>query len=90
MPVVFLPFNLRKYAAGVRQVEVPGRTLGELIASMERLYPGISDHLLEEGKLRPGLAAVCGTTETRQGLRQPLEEDTEVHFVQAISGGAAF
>ncbi|MSQ09291.1 MAG: MoaD/ThiS family protein [Dehalococcoidia bacterium] len=88
MPVVFLPFNLRKYAGGARQVVVTGKTLGELIAAMETLYPGMSAHLLEEGRLRPGLVAVCGTTETRQGLRQQLDEDTEVHFIQAISGGA--
>jgi molybdopterin converting factor small subunit len=87
MPVIFLPYPLRKYAGGERQVKVPGKTLGEVIANLEKRYTGISEHLLEDGKLRPGLAAVCGTTETRQGLRQPLEDDTEVHFVQAISGG---
>ena len=88
MPVVFLPYPLRKYAAGAREVKVPGATLGELIANLETRYPGMSDHLLEEGRLKPGLAAVCGSTETRQGLMQPLEPGTEVHFVQAISGGA--
>lgn len=88
MPVVFLPYPLRKYAAGAREVNVPGATLGDLIANLEARFPGMSVHLLEEGKLKPGLAAVCGSTETRQGLRQPLEASTEVHFVQAISGGA--
>ena len=87
MADVFLPFALRKYAGGVREVNVPGKTLGELIKNLEKRYPGISKQLTEDGKLRPGLAAVCGTTETRQGLMQPLEDDTEVHFVQAISGG---
>ncbi len=88
MANVFLPFALRKYAVGAREVNVPGKTLGELIKNLEKRYPGISAHLIEDGKLKPGLAAVCGTTETRQGLMQPLEDDTEVHFVPAISGGA--
>ncbi len=87
MAVVFLPYTLRKFAGGARDVKVPGKTLGELIKNLDKRYPGISDHLLEEGRLRPGLAAVCGTVETRQGLMQTLEPDTEVHFVQAISGG---
>lgn len=87
MAVVFLPYPLRKYAAGAREVKVPGATLGDLIANLEARFPGMSARLLEDGKLKPGLAAVCGSTETRQGLMQPLEADTEVHFVQAISGG---
>lgn len=87
MAQVFLPFNLRKYADGKAQIDVPGATLGEVIENLEDRFNGISDHLLEDGRLRPGLAAVVGYAATRQGLLQPLEPDTEVHFVPAVSGG---
>jgi molybdopterin converting factor small subunit len=87
MPQVYLPYSLRKYTGGNGQVEMPGKTLGELIKNLEEAYPGISEHLVEDGKLKPGLAAVCGHAATRQGLLQKLEEDTEVHFVPAVSGG---
>jgi molybdopterin converting factor small subunit len=87
MAVVFLPFPMRKYAAGARQVKVPGRTLGEVIANLEKAYPGMSSHLLEDGKLKPGLTAVVGTTDTREGLMQAIAADTEVHFIPRISGG---
>ncbi len=89
MARVFIPFNLRKYAGDVGQVDVPGATLGKLIDNLEELFPGIKEQLVEDGRLKPGVSAVCGHAATRRGLMQPLEEDTEVHFVPAISGGAA-
>ena len=42
---------------------------------------------VEEGKIKSGLSAVVGYVATRQGLRQKLEPDVEVHFVPAVSGG---
>ncbi|MEX0927599.1 MAG: MoaD/ThiS family protein [Dehalococcoidia bacterium] len=87
MAKVFIPFNLRKYADGASEADVPGSTLGKLIDNLEERYPGIKDHLVEDGRLKPGLAAVVGHAATRQGLLQKLEDDTEVHFVPAISGG---
>jgi molybdopterin synthase sulfur carrier subunit len=87
MAKVFVPYNLRKYTDGATQVDVPGLTLGELITNLELWFPGFSDHLLQDGRLKPGLAAVCGHAATRQGLLQKLDEDTEVHFVPAVSGG---
>ncbi len=89
MARVFIPFNLRKYAVDVDQVDVHGSTLGKLIDNLEELFPGIKEQLVEDGRLKPGVSAVCGHAATRRGLMQPLEEDTEVHFVPAISGGAA-
>ncbi len=87
MAQVFLPFNLRRYADGKVQIDVPGATLGDVVANLESRYPGISEYILEDGRLKPGLAAVVGHAATRQGLLQPLEPDTEIHFVPAISGG---
>lgn len=87
MAQVFLPYDLRKFTGGNGQVEVAGATLGELVGNLEATYPGITEHILEDGRLKPGLSAVVGHVATRQGLLQPLEPDTEVHFVPAISGG---
>lgn len=87
MAKVFIPYSLRKYTGGESEVQMPGVTLGDLINNLEASFPGISDHLLQDGRLKPGLAAVCGHAATRQGLLQKLDEDTEVHFVPAVSGG---
>ncbi len=87
MAKVFLPYELRRMTDGKGELEVAGATLGELVENLERAYPGISEYLLQDGRLKPGLAAVVGHAATRQGLLQPLEPDTEVHFVPAIGGG---
>ena len=87
MAKVFVSYALRKFTGGNGQVEMPGATLGVLIENLETAFPGISEHLLQDGRLKPGLAAVCGHAATRQGLLQKLEVDTEVHFVPAVSGG---
>ena len=47
----------------------------------------MKEKLVEGEKIKPGLAAVVGYVATRQGLRQKLEPDVEVHFVPAVSGG---
>ncbi len=87
MAQVFIPFNLRKHTEGVTELGVPGKTLGQVIDNLEKKFPGIKESLVEDGKLKPGVSAVCGHAATRRGLLQPLEENTEVHFVPAISGG---
>lgn len=89
MAKVFVSYALRKYTGGNGQVDMPGATLGVVIDNLEAAFPGISEHLLQDGRLKPGLAAVCGHAATRQGLLQKLEADTEVHFVPAVSGGSA-
>lgn len=87
MATVFLPYALRKYADGAEQVEVAASTLGELIDNLETAYPGTMDHLIVDGALKPGLAAIVGHLATRRGLLQKLDPDVEVHFITAISGG---
>ena len=87
MAKVFIPFQLRKFTNGVPEVDVSAATLRELVDELENLYPGIKDRLIKNDKLRPGLSAVVGYVATRQGLRQKLDPDVEVHFVPAVSGG---
>jgi molybdopterin converting factor small subunit len=87
MATVFLPYALRKYADGAEQVEVAASTLGELIDNLEAAYPGTMHHLIVDGALKPGLAAIVGHLATRRGLLQKLDPDVEVHFITAISGG---
>ena len=88
MARVFVPYALRKYANGAEEVDMPADTLGELIDNLEAAYPGMKRHLVVDGAIKPGLAAVVGHTATRRGLLQKLEDDdVEVHFITAISGG---
>ena len=87
MARVFVPFAMRKLVGGKPELEVPGATLRELIDNLEEMFPGTKERLVEDGALKPGLAAIVGQQPTREGLRAKLEDDTEVHFLPAISGG---
>ncbi|GIX46759.1 MAG: hypothetical protein KatS3mg131_0970 [Candidatus Tectimicrobiota bacterium] len=87
MPVVFVPAMLRDLTAGAAQVRVPGRTIREVIEQLEARFPGTRARLLQGEELRPDLAvAVDG--ELALDLSDRLGEDSEVHFIPPISGGA--
>lgn len=91
MATVFLSIPLRRYTDGEASAEVPGATLRALIRNLEVRYPGIAERLVnpdDADRLMPGLAAIVDGEPTTIGLFTPLDEDSEVHFLPAISGGA--
>ena len=71
------------FAATILSCSKNGLSVDEL----DKKFPGMKEKLVEGEKIKPGLAAVVGYVATRQGLRQKLEPDVEVHFVPAVSGG---
>jgi sulfur-carrier protein len=91
MATVFIPTLLRKYADGTAKVDVPGTTLRELVDNLEARYPGIKEHLIDPedpDAFIPGLAAFVDSEATILGLRQRIQEASEVHFIPAVGGGA--
>lgn len=63
-----------------------GETAGALIEALERRCPGVKGRLCREGRLDPTIAIhVDGRIATR-GLREPMEEGSEVQFVSAVGG----
>ncbi len=87
MAKVWIPALLRAMTGGQSEIELPGETVRALIDQLEARYPGIRERLIEDDRLRPNIAVVVDGTRSRQGLRQPVSKDSEVHFVPAISGG---
>ncbi len=87
MPVIFVPPSLRDLTGGQEQVTVPGATVREALAALEERCPGVQERLMEDGQLRPGITVAVDGVVTRQRLRCPLEETSEVHFLPALSGG---
>ena len=87
MATVWIPSLLRGLCSGAGTVEVPGRTLRQVIENLEAACPGIGARLLEDGELNLDLAfAVDGET-TQIGLLQPVGESSEVHILPALGGG---
>jgi molybdopterin synthase sulfur carrier subunit len=87
MAVVWIPALLRDLTDGQAQVTVPGETVRQVIAQLEKAYPGIEARLCEEGRLRSNISVVVDGRVSSQRLRHELTQTSEVHFLPAISGG---
>jgi molybdopterin synthase sulfur carrier subunit len=87
MPVVWIPSLLRSLTGGQETVSVAGATVGEVIANLDRQYPGVKERLCDGDRLRAGIAAAVDTQVARLGLDEPVSESSEVHFLPAIGGG---
>ena len=91
MARVFIPPPMRELTGGQTVVDVPGRTLVQVIDNLEQRYPGIRERLIDDEdstRLMPGTAAVVDGDAVIDGLRHELAPDTEVHFLPAMAGGA--
>jgi molybdopterin synthase sulfur carrier subunit len=89
MARVWIPAPLRGLTNGRETVTVPGATVREVIGELERLHPGLRARLCDGDRLRAGVAVAVDTELARLGLLQPVGPETEVHFLPAVSGGAA-
>jgi molybdopterin synthase sulfur carrier subunit len=88
MAVVWVPSLLRDLTAGRATVSVAGATVCQVIEALDRAYPGVKDRLCDADGLRPGIAVAVNTQVARLGLAQPVGEQSEVHFLPAVSGGS--
>ncbi|MBL8348834.1 MAG: MoaD/ThiS family protein [Burkholderiaceae bacterium] len=83
---VLIPTPLRSYTAASR-VEAAGATLGELLADLDRRYPGIRFRMVDEqDRLRPHIRVFVNGTQARD-LGLGLAPADDVAIVQALSGG---
>jgi molybdopterin synthase sulfur carrier subunit len=71
----------RRYTDGVREFEITARTVRGVISAMDRLYPGLGEHLEEETSL-----AVNGVIH-EVVYTQIIPADAEVFFIPRIEGG---
>lgn len=84
---VYVPTMLLPLTGGVKQVPVAAANLRQVINALEELYPGIKDRLVADNQLRPDLSVAIDGEIARMGLLERVQENSEVHFVPAISGG---
>ncbi len=88
MPRAHIPPPLQSLTDGQRVVALPGDTLGELIDSLQQLYPGIATRLCEEdGQLRPEIQVAVDHQMGLRNLQMKLSDNCDVYFLPAIGGG---
>lgn len=84
---VRIPTPLRSYTAGEANVTAEGATVRELLADLDRQFPGITFRVVDEqGRLRQHMVVFLGQDRCRQ-LDTSLDGIDEVVLMQALSGG---
>jgi len=87
MATVVIPALLRKLTDGKDRVAVQGRNIGQVIEDLERQFPGLREHLVENGDIKPSIAVSVDGEMGTGGLLDPVRETSEIFFIPALGGG---
>jgi len=87
MPTVVIPALLRKFTGGRERVDVPGKSIREIVRQLGDQFPGIDQQLLQDGDIRPSIAVSIDGEIATGGVLDTVNEDSEVHFIPALGGG---
>jgi len=78
---------LRSYTEGRAVVEACGATVRELLADLDRHYPGIRFRMIDEqDRIRMHIRLYLDTTAV-DSLDTPVERGQTLHLICALSGG---
>lgn len=78
---------LRCYTAGAARVAADGATLREVLAHLDRRFPGIRFRMIDEQEsIRPHIRLYINTREAK-ALSDPVRGGDTVHVICALSGG---
>jgi sulfur-carrier protein len=87
---VRVPTILRTYTKGEAEVDADGSTLADVIAALDRDYPGIRGRIVDEqGALRRFVNIYVGNDDVRflDGLATPTPDGSSVSVIPAVAGG---
>ena len=88
---VRIPTILRPYTAGERVVSAAGSDVAELISDLEAKFVGLSERLLDGGKLRRFINIYVNDEDVRflGGLAAPLKSGDSLTILPAVAGGSS-
>ena len=90
MATVRIPTPLRKLTKNQEEVSAQGKTIGEVLADLEKNFPGIKERICEDsGQVRRFVNIFANDEDIRflQNLETPVKENDEISIVPAIAGG---
>jgi molybdopterin synthase sulfur carrier subunit len=87
MATVFIPSGMQELTGGVGELEIEGATVRRIIRKLDEAHPGTKDWLVDGDRLKPNISVAIDGVVSPLGLLADVEEQSEVHFVAAISGG---
>jgi molybdopterin synthase sulfur carrier subunit len=83
---VIIPSQLLSYTRRV-EVQVEGGTLTEVLAALDRQFPGLRFRIIDEqNEIRPHIR-IFVNQETARSLEFALRPEDEIRIIGAISGG---
>ena len=84
---VLIPTPLRSYTGERSEVEAEGTTLAELLADLDRRYPGIRFRMIDEQEAIRRHIRIWVNRDQVSTLQVQLGAEDEVIIFQALSGG---
>ena len=79
---------MQKLTEGEGRVQVEGSSVRRIVDNLDKAYPGIKDRLVENGRIKSNISVAIDGEVTPLGMLGKVGEDSEVHFLPAIGGGA--
>src|SRR5262245_60707454 len=83
---VLIPTPLRSYTQA-REVDASGTTMGEVLADLERQFPGIRFRVIDEQDRMRAHMRFFINGEQVFDLERKLKPTDDIQIVQALSGG---
>ena len=90
MPSVRIPTPLRKLTNEVEVVQASGSNVGEVLANLDKAFPGLKDRICDEnGDVRRFVNVFVNDEDIRflEDKATPVQENDEISIVPAIAGG---
>lgn len=87
MPNVNVASPLRSYTHGAASVTASGSTIAEVLASLEKQFPGIRFRMIDEqNRIRQHIRLFVNSN-TVTDLSAPIADHDVLHLICALSGG---
>jgi sulfur-carrier protein len=88
MPIaVKIASPLRSYTSGAASVDATGSTVSEVLADLDRRFPGIRFRMIDEqNRIRQHIRLFVNT-DAAKTLNEPVRDGDTVHLICALSGG---
>ncbi len=87
--IKFTP-NLKRFFPDLKEIEVEGSTVADIIAAVEARWQGLSDYIVDEnGRMRKHVNIFVDEDllQDKITLSDPVYPHTRIYIMQALSGG---
>ncbi len=88
MATVFIPSLMQNLSDGNHRVDIEGATVRQIVNNLEAKYPGFAERLVDDGRIKGSISVAIDGEITPLGMLEKVGENSEVHFLPALGGGA--